>query len=71
MEHKLLSKLINRKDDTNKYSYGHVLIIGGSPGTVGAPLLSAMASLRIGAGLVTIASSINVIDKLEKEYSKQ
>ena len=66
MEHKLLSKLINRKDDTNKYSYGHVLIIGGSPGTVGAPLLSAMASLRIGAGLVTIASSINVIDKLEK-----
>lgn len=33
---------------------------------VGAPMLSAMSALRTGAGLVTIASSPEVIDKLEK-----
>ncbi len=34
---------------------GRVCIIGGSPGLVGAPALAAMAALRAGAGLVTIA----------------
>lgn len=33
---------------------------------VGAPLLAAEAALRAGAGLATIASHANVIDKLEK-----
>ncbi len=33
---------------------------------VGAPFLTASAALRVGAGLVTIASSAEVIDKLEK-----
>lgn len=52
--------------NSHKYDYGHVLVIGGSPGMVGAPFLSAMAALRVGAGLVTIASGAAVIDKLEK-----
>lgn len=33
---------------------------------VGAPFLAGMGSLRTGAGLVTIASTLDVVDKLEK-----
>ncbi len=33
---------------------------------IGAPLLAALATLRVGAGLTTIASTASVIDKLEK-----
>ena len=41
------------KDD-HKGNRGKVLVVGGSPGMTGAPLLSAMASARSGAGLVTV-----------------
>lgn len=61
-----LRQLLKRLDDAHKYDFGHVLVVGGSPGMVGAPLLSAEAALRSGAGLVTIASHAEVIDKLEK-----
>ena len=59
-------RLFDRRPDSNKYDFGHVLVVGGAPGMVGAPLLAAAAALRTGAGLVTIASGANVIDKLEK-----
>lgn len=60
-------KLFERKDDTNKYDYGHVLIIGGSEGMAGAPLLAGRAALRAGAGLVTIASTPDVIKRMGVE----
>lgn len=41
--------------EMNKGSAGKVLIIGGSPGLTGAPLLAALSALRAGAGLVTVA----------------
>ncbi|HMS24701.1 MAG TPA: NAD(P)H-hydrate dehydratase, partial [Acidimicrobiia bacterium] len=58
--------LLVRDPQANKYDFGHVLIVGGSPGMVGAPFLAAMSALRVGAGLVTIASTKDVIDKLEE-----
>ncbi len=50
------SRLAPRKRETNKGSFGHVLIIGGALGTMGSVILSAMAALRCGAGLVSIAT---------------
>lgn len=44
-----------RRLDSHKGLYGHVLVIGGSRGKIGAPALSARAALRSGAGLVTVA----------------
>ncbi len=39
----------------HKWSRGAVLVVGGSPGITGAPLLSATAALDFGAGAATIA----------------
>lgn len=39
----------------NKYDRGHVLVVGGSRGKLGAPQLSALAALRTGAGWCSLA----------------
>ena len=41
------------QNDTHKGIQGHALIIGGSYGKIGAPLLSSKAALHSGCGLVT------------------
>lgn len=41
--------------DAHKFQRGHVLVIGGSNGKMGAPLLAAMSALRTGSGWVTVA----------------
>jgi NAD(P)H-hydrate epimerase len=41
----------------HKGTFGHVLVVGGSRGKSGAPAMTGMASLRAGAGLVTVASA--------------
>ena len=45
-----------RARDTNKGSFGSVLIIGGAAGMMGSVILAGMAALRCGAGLVSIAT---------------
>jgi hydroxyethylthiazole kinase-like uncharacterized protein yjeF len=42
--------------DSNKGTYGRVLIIGGSRGKSGAAAMAGQAALRAGAGLVTVAA---------------
>lgn len=52
------SKAISEKPrdvNSNKGKFGHVLVIGGSNGTAGAPSMASLAALRTGAGLVTAA----------------
>jgi NAD(P)H-hydrate epimerase len=48
-----------RAAGANKGSFGHVLVVGGTFGSAGgkagAPAMSALAALRVGAGLVTAA----------------
>ncbi|WP_263351593.1 NAD(P)H-hydrate dehydratase [Acidicapsa acidisoli] len=50
-----------RPPDSNKGMYGHVLVVGGSPGKSGAPAMAALAALRTGAGLVTAAVTSSVL----------
>ncbi|WP_319466706.1 NAD(P)H-hydrate dehydratase [uncultured Pseudodesulfovibrio sp.] len=50
-----MSRIPTPSHDMHKGGAGHVLVIGGSRGLTGAPHLSALAALRSGAGLVTIA----------------
>lgn len=45
-----------RKHEAHKGDFGHVLVIGGSPGKSGAVAMSGLAALRMGAGLVSVAS---------------
>jgi NAD(P)H-hydrate epimerase len=45
-----------RGEHSHKWGVGGVLIIGGSPGFIGAPALAAMGAGRSGAGIVSIAS---------------
>ena len=52
--------LPQRRADSHKGDYGRLLFIGGSCTMPGAIALSAMASLRSGAGLVTIATAATV-----------
>jgi NAD(P)H-hydrate epimerase len=50
-----------RAHDTNKGTYGKVLIIGGSRGKSGAAAMAGQAALRSGAGLVTVATAASVL----------
>jgi NAD(P)H-hydrate epimerase len=47
--------LPERTASGNKGTYGRVLIVGGNPEMLGAPVLAGTAALRMGAGLVQIA----------------
>ncbi|HEX4651673.1 MAG TPA: NAD(P)H-hydrate dehydratase [Granulicella sp.] len=51
-----------RDINANKGKFGHVLVVGGSYGTAGAPSMSALAALRTGAGLVTAAVPDSILN---------
>jgi hydroxyethylthiazole kinase-like uncharacterized protein yjeF len=46
-----------RSRDSHKGLFGHVLVVGGSPGKSGAVTMAGLAALRMGAGLVSVTSS--------------
>ncbi len=50
-----LVRHLARNDYSHKGSYGHLAVIAGSTGKTGAAVMSSIAALRIGAGLVTAA----------------
>lgn len=66
IEEEMIKPLIKpRPAESHKGSYGHALVIGGSPGLTGAVIMAAYSALRIGAGLVTAAlpeSLLSIVD---------
>jgi ADP-dependent NAD(P)H-hydrate dehydratase / NAD(P)H-hydrate epimerase len=59
----IASILPRRAPTSHKGLAGHVLVIGGSTGKAGAAVMSGLAALRSGAGLVTLAvpESLNTV----------
>jgi hydroxyethylthiazole kinase-like uncharacterized protein yjeF len=50
-----LDRLPRRGASSTKFTSGHVLVVGGSRGLMGAPRMASHASMRAGAGYVTAA----------------
>jgi hydroxyethylthiazole kinase-like uncharacterized protein yjeF len=83
---KLIHQGTHRDRYAHKNTFGHVLLIGGSLGRTGAIAMAAQAALRMGAGLVTVATWSDAMKSLiqqlpieamtlqipddEKEYSQ-
>jgi NAD(P)H-hydrate epimerase len=70
----ILTEVPRRSARDNKYTAGHVLVVGGSRGMTGAPALAARAALRADVGYVTIAApteSLPVLETLVLEAVKR
>lgn len=48
--------IVPRSGEYNKYTAGHVAILAGSPGKIGASLLVAQGAIRAGAGATTVVT---------------
>ena len=57
-----------RPADSNKGSFGHVLVIGGSVGKAGSVSMAGMAALRTGAGLSTVATAKSALSSVAGFY---
>ena len=61
MDIKKFAVKLKRTPESNKYDYGHVLVIAGSKNMPGAGVLCCNAAHRAGAGLVTYAVNENFL----------
>jgi NAD(P)H-hydrate epimerase len=57
-----------RKRDTNKGSYGHLLLAGGMAGMSGAVILAGKAALKAGAGLLTISAADGLLGPIRRNF---
>ena len=59
-------ELPHREQNSNKGTFGKVINLSGSKNYIGAPYLSTLAVLKIGAGYVSLAGSAKIIDSVSK-----
>lgn len=59
-----------RSPDSHKGTYGHLMVVAGTPDRPGAALLTGRAALRCGTGLVTIASDARTIERLAGSFEE-
>jgi len=62
--------LPKRGHAAHKGTFGHTLIIGGSPGMTGAPTLAAMGAHGVGSGLVSVAIPAGLNDIIEHKLTE-
>lgn len=56
-----------RKQYSNKSTYGHLFLVGGSRGKTGAVMMSARSALKSGVGLLTVCVPESIISAFEKK----
>ena len=61
----ILQGVPRRRPGDTKYTAGHVVVVGGSPGMTGAPCLSAVAAFRADAGYVALAGPRSALPAFE------
>jgi len=59
-----------RAADSHKGTYGHLLVLAGSPGKSGAAILCAEAALRTGSGLVTLGIPDSISPAVEEKTTE-
>ncbi len=59
-----------KQTQSTKYSAGSVLVVGGSRGLTGAPILTASAAYRADAGYVTVAAPESTLPVLEASLTE-
>ena len=62
----ILAEIPRRAEGNNKYTSGHVLVVGGSRGLTGASCLDRRGSMRADAGYVTIAAPESTLPVFEQ-----
>ena len=67
---KIRNKLLSRKTDSHKGDYGRVFILAGSRGMSGACVLTSLAALRSGAGLVTVGVPASLCGPLARRLAE-
>jgi NAD(P)H-hydrate epimerase len=60
-----LLEVPRKRRDSTKYTAGSVLVVGGSRGLTGAPMLTARAAFRADAGYVAVAAPESMLPVLE------
>lgn len=68
---KVAQPLFHRHRDAHKGDFGHIGVIAGSQGMVGAPAMLARAAQRMGAGLVTLLTSASAQPILAQKLDEQ
>ncbi len=61
----LLDEVPRKTHESSKYRAGAVLVVGGSRGLTGAPMLAALAAFRADAGYVTVAAPESALPAIE------
>jgi NAD(P)H-hydrate epimerase len=65
VEDEIAGWLAPRQRDAHKGTFGHALLVAGSPGKAGAAILAARAAVRSGAGLVTVAVPEPILETVD------
>jgi NAD(P)H-hydrate epimerase len=68
LQEEILQQIPDPVASAHKGSFGHVLVLGGSSGLSGAPVLTALGALRSGAGLVTVACPKNLSSEIRQGW---
>jgi NAD(P)H-hydrate epimerase len=60
--------LLHQRDrDAHKGTFGHLLVVAGSPGKTGAAIMAARGALRTGAGLVSVATPHSLVSIVQAQ----